>query len=266
MCNKSSCQATPVAPPPLHLRGQAANKGFTLVEIAIVLVVVGLLLGGILKGQELVNTAKVRLIADRQNSLKSAWYMFVDRFGGLPGDFAQANVYVTRAVPGDGNGIVEVSESQLAFQHLTSAGYLRCAQCTARARGGNPRPDNSVRNIYGGVMSIHHNDEQAFLGEPGFINSSRLSINSGRLIPSNILAEVDRKIDDGIANTGEFVFTEYVPTARIPTRPSLSECVKLDEAGTMNATDVGEPTPMFWRPANSPGGPVEQNCAAANYI
>ena len=250
--------------PPPSFAGASSQKGFTLVEIAIVLVIVGLLLGGILKGQELVNTAKVRLIADRSNSLKSAWYLFVDRFGGLPGDFAQANVYITSAVPGDGNGIVEAGESQLAFQHLTSAGYLRCAQCTARARGGNPVPESSVTNIYGGVMSILQNNRQAFLGDPGTLNVQRLSIQTGRLIPSNILAEVDRKIDDGIANTGEFVFSEYLRSGSID-RPSR-ECVKLDVAGTMSVAGIGAPIPMFWRPANTPGGPVEQNCQAANYI
>ncbi len=45
------------------------RRGFALVDIAIVLVIIGLLLGGILKGQELINNAKVRAIDDRQNSL-----------------------------------------------------------------------------------------------------------------------------------------------------------------------------------------------------
>ena len=60
--------------------------GFTLVEIAIVLVIIGLLLGGILKGQELINNAKVRSVADRQNSLKAAWFGFIDRYNFIPGD------------------------------------------------------------------------------------------------------------------------------------------------------------------------------------
>ncbi|MBE8158261.1 MAG: prepilin-type N-terminal cleavage/methylation domain-containing protein, partial [Betaproteobacteria bacterium] len=64
-----------------------ALRGVTLVEIAIVLVIIGLLLGGILKGQELINNAKVRAIADRQNSMKVAWFSFIDRFQALPGDY-----------------------------------------------------------------------------------------------------------------------------------------------------------------------------------
>ena len=64
------------------------SNGFTLVEIAIVLVIIGLLLGGVLKGQELINNAKVRSIADRQISMKVAWFAFLDRFAALPGRFS----------------------------------------------------------------------------------------------------------------------------------------------------------------------------------
>ena len=70
--------------------------GFTLVEIAIVLVIIGLLLGGILKGQELINNAKVRSVADRQNSLKAAWFGFIDRYNFIPGDSKRA----VQLVPG----------------------------------------------------------------------------------------------------------------------------------------------------------------------
>ena len=108
-------------------------KGVTLVEIAIVLVIIGLLLGGVLKGQELINNAKVRSIADRQNSLKVAWFAFIDRFQAMPGDFVRAAQYIPGAVNGDGDGFIDHEESPIAFQHMTAAGYLRCPQCTVKA-------------------------------------------------------------------------------------------------------------------------------------
>jgi prepilin-type N-terminal cleavage/methylation domain-containing protein len=55
------------------------QQGFTLVEIAIVLVIIGLLLGGILKGQELITNARVRNVADQQSAVKAAFYAFQDR-------------------------------------------------------------------------------------------------------------------------------------------------------------------------------------------
>ena len=100
------------------------TRGFTLVEIAIVLVIIGLLLGGILKGQELINNAKVRAIADRQNSLKVAWFAFVDRFAALPGDYQQAQIYITGASNGDGNGTLLSTEAPLALQHMSSAWFF----------------------------------------------------------------------------------------------------------------------------------------------
>ncbi len=55
------------------------QRGFTLVEIAIVLVIIGLLLGGVLKGQEMITNAKVRNLADQGSSIKAAYYAFQDR-------------------------------------------------------------------------------------------------------------------------------------------------------------------------------------------
>ena len=57
--------------------------GFTLVEIAIVLVMIGLLLGGILKGQELINGARVRNLADMNAGVQAAYYGFIDRYGRI---------------------------------------------------------------------------------------------------------------------------------------------------------------------------------------
>ena len=66
------------------------QKGFTLVEIAIVLVIIGLLLGGILKGQELINSARVRNLADSTSGIQAAYFGFIDRYRRVPGDWAQA--------------------------------------------------------------------------------------------------------------------------------------------------------------------------------
>ena len=146
--------------------------GFTLVEIAIVLVIIGLLLGGILKGQELINNAKVRSVADRQNSLKAAWFGFIDRYNFIPGDSARA----VQLVPGArrrtdtgsneeaGDGRLTLGESVLAMQQLTGAGFLRCPQCdgggaptdttTSSDSVEPPDAENSLINQYSGVMSI----------------------------------------------------------------------------------------------------------------
>ena len=73
--------------PTAHRPGLSRKQsGFTLVEIAIVLVIIGLLLGGILKGQELINSARVRNLADTTTGIQAAYYGFIDRYRRVPGD------------------------------------------------------------------------------------------------------------------------------------------------------------------------------------
>src|SRR5690242_9867181 len=66
------------------------QAGFTLIEIAIVLVIIGLLLGGVLKGQELITQAKIKNVANDFNGLTAAIYSYQDRYKRLPGDDPQA--------------------------------------------------------------------------------------------------------------------------------------------------------------------------------
>jgi prepilin-type N-terminal cleavage/methylation domain-containing protein len=65
--------------------------GFTLIEIVIVLVILGLLMGGVLKGQELITSARVRSLNALMDGVKSAYYGFQDRYRALPGDYVQAD-------------------------------------------------------------------------------------------------------------------------------------------------------------------------------
>ena len=62
------------------------TRGFTLVELAIVLVIIGIILGAILKGQELINNAKVKRLQNDLRGLESAIWTFYDRTGRMPGD------------------------------------------------------------------------------------------------------------------------------------------------------------------------------------
>ena len=248
------------------------GRGFTLVEIAIVLVIIGLLLGGILKGQELINTAKVRAIADRQNSLKIAWFSFVDRYGAIPGDYNRASFHLQSAGDGNGDGLVAGDESPLALAHLTSAGYLRCAACTAKT-AENPTSSNSLINNYGGLISIWHDGlHQAGVGylagggtkneatAANVPNEQLLLVHTGPRIPSNIIGEVDRKIDDGVGNQGDMGFNQYSPTSA--SGPDITKCIVTEGLadGSFTASVV-----LLWRP-ESMNPTVVQNCGAGIQI
>src|SRR5258706_10360801 len=74
---------------------KSQQSGFTLVEIAIVLVIIGLLLGGILKGQELINSAKVKNLANDFRVIPTYIYAFQDKFKALPGYDSSATTHLT---------------------------------------------------------------------------------------------------------------------------------------------------------------------------
>src|SRR3954471_7558123 len=93
------------------MKSRQRQTGFTLVEIAIVLVIIGLLLGGILKGQELINSARVKNIANDFRVIPTYVYADQDKFRALPGDDANVAVHVANGTPGTGgtlgNGLIE---------------------------------------------------------------------------------------------------------------------------------------------------------------
>ncbi len=108
------------------------QMGFTLVEIAIVLVIIGLLLGGVLKGQELINSAKVKNFASDFRNIPMFIYGYQDKFRALPGDDKNAATNVGGVVGTNGtvgNGVIEGSwntgtptdETAVFWQHVRLA-------------------------------------------------------------------------------------------------------------------------------------------------
>jgi prepilin-type N-terminal cleavage/methylation domain-containing protein len=113
---------------------KSQQGGFTLVEMAIVLVIIGLLLGGILKGQELINSAKVKNLANDFRVVPTYIYAYQDKFRALPGDDPAAVAHLgtgTTQVPGAGigNGVINgewrstaaTDESFIFWEHVRRA-------------------------------------------------------------------------------------------------------------------------------------------------
>lgn len=89
------------------------HSGFTLIEIAIVLIIIGLLLGGVLKGQELINSAKVKNFANDFRQIPLLIYGYQDKYRALPGDDANATSHLASAVTSSGNALLTPTAATL---------------------------------------------------------------------------------------------------------------------------------------------------------
>lgn len=178
------------------------QAGFTIVEIAIVLVIVGLLIGGVLKGQDMIINAKLKRIESDKAGLVAALYSYQDRYLQLPGDDIDAEgrftVYVAADNP-NGNGDGEIGnggdwdipvtqpwldgtqETLKFFAHLRAAGFI----------SGGARDSARPINDFSGQIGIQNNS----LGMRGLVTIF------GK-IDGPIARTLDSRLDDGVSDTG----------------------------------------------------------------
>ena len=191
------------------------QQGFTLIEIAIVLVIIGLLLGGVLKGQELINAARVRNIASQLDGVKVAYLGFQDRYRAFPGDVPDpiAVAQIPNATAGCGaaggfcgNGKIDPAENLVAWSHLAKSGFIsgsyNGAVGTTQATFQTSTSADTPSNPFGGFLVIVHDSDY---GDGTTTTPANvLNIKTGGAIPAATIAELDRKVDDGFAFSGQF--------------------------------------------------------------
>jgi prepilin-type N-terminal cleavage/methylation domain-containing protein len=196
------------------------QSGFTLVEIAIVLVIIGLLLGGVLKGQELIEQSKIKHVVNDFNNISAAFYTYQDRYKFMPGDDINA---ATRwasspAAPTSGNGdaIITATQAQvfattangengLAWQHLRLSGLVTGDTST-----------NAVSII----------PELTPFGSRYGIGVSATTFGFGitpifcASLPPKAAEQLDRQQDDGNPQTG--TIRAGAPSANVNTAPAAA--------------------------------------------
>ena len=182
------------------------QTGFTLIELAIVLVIIGLLLGGVLRGQELINSAKVKNMARDFQNVQVYIYGYQDKFKALPGDDRSAAAHlggtplqsstgagdgvIAGAWDGGANGTAPATESGMFWQHVRLAGL---APGPTAATDLNYYPTNADGGRVG-VSSV-----SGFSGPTG-LTGAYVVCSAGIL--GKFAKQIDTTLDDSETSTG----------------------------------------------------------------
>ncbi len=217
-------------------RARSSQSGFTLVEIAIVLVIIGLLLGGVLKGQELIENGRVKAAANDFNGIVAAHNSYFDRYRRLPGDdgpnapalAARGGPWAGVTLAGDQNSVILAAaanafnggdENAAYFQHLKAAGFIN----------GNPgaiAADALPANPWGGRFGIVN--AAAIQGRVG---PNLLLCTSN--VPGKAAQALDTQFDDGLPNSGSLRATDSPAANTVPGAISAAAAYSQDTVYTL---------------------------------
>ena len=169
------------------------SRGFTMVEVAVVVMVIGLLLGTFLLGREMIVQSRVKSIIADFSGVSAAYNSYADRYGGLPGDDPVADVRWPGAGKGNGDGFLggaynsttNTDESRLWWDHLRRAGFV--------PGSGLVQPNN----IFVGMIGVQNG---AANGQPALGGMRMMLCSAG--LPDKVAIAVDTLIDDGTGAGG----------------------------------------------------------------
>ena len=202
------------------------RSGFSLVELSIVLVILGLLVGGILAGQSLIRAAELRAVATEYNRYSTAISAFRDKYFAIPGDFTNASGLGWGSYNGDGNGQINLSttagsnENSTFWVDLASAGlvegsYTNIAATSASVCGvmtpGTNNPRSKMNAGGWNILYLGSIDVTSVIYYTGSYGNALLfgagttcgtATATTGLLKSEEAWNIDKKMDDGQPDTG----------------------------------------------------------------
>jgi prepilin-type N-terminal cleavage/methylation domain-containing protein len=195
------------------IKTKSKQQGFTIVEMSVVIVLIGLLIGALMKGKEMIRATKVRATISELTNVKKAALRFRQKYGTMPGDFNRATTELVNCIEastscysGDNNGKVEppvgagaVDEEEQFWKHLFYGGYRQNEIFDSQIVGGTARvyydeyPSGSLTPGYMGGTGKHW-----------LIFESAAALGVGCCLSLSEQRTIDMKIDDG-----DFVGASY---------------------------------------------------------
>lgn len=183
----------------VYIANTGKQQGFTLVEIAIVIAIIGLLIGGVLKGHQMITNTKLKRIELDSTGIKMAMLSYQDRYQQLPGDDYRAserfslytdgvNDPTPAEINGDGDSIIDGNwvvapnaESANAWKHLRASGLI----------DGSGDDDTQPLNAYGGKIGLRDGSLEIY--GPVVIFG---------LIDGHVARVLENRLDDTVPSTG----------------------------------------------------------------
>ena len=217
------------------------RHGFTLVELSIVLVILGLLVGGVLTGQSLIRAAELRSITTQFNTYVTATQTFRDKYMAIPGDMPNATAYWTAAAAGascvstagtgtqtcDGNGdglllpSATSNEPYRFWQQLANAGLIE-GTYSGIAQGSTPysstKQNAPAARLNSGLWVVY--GWSNWSGSPNYFNGDygnafmvgTITANDHPYMPlikADEAYNIDVKMDDGKPALGKVTAGSY---------------------------------------------------------
>lgn len=173
------------------------RQAFTLVELSIVLVIIGLIIGGVLTGQQIIQNARVTNAINTIQAYEAQFQTYVQNYGALPGDDANASArFPGSSIPNNGNGsgtldgpfdsISPNDETRFMWSHLRAAGLVKNQLSGTTNAVQPPNPFNGIYGFQSGAFGT-------------VFTTTVLCMNN---VPAAAAEAIDSRLDDGSSNAG----------------------------------------------------------------